>query len=240
MKNPLSMLKVLTSFVRLVRDPNRLNEVFELANEVADPEAARPMVGAIADDPAGARALSERHRLGALDVDTLRKLPPGAFGRAFADHMIANRLDPGAIPTRAADDELSFVLAHLYETHDIWHVATGFSVDVAGELGLQAFYLAQLPGRLAPWILAAGILNTLLYQPTEWRPRLDAITRGWLLGKRSRPLFGVPWDELWDAGLDDVRTRLNLRVAEVDEEMSRTAPTGKQAANAVHEGRSAP
>jgi ubiquinone biosynthesis protein Coq4 len=34
-----------------------------------------------------------------------------------------------------------------YETHDIWHVVTGFHTDVAGELGLQAFYLAQFPGR---------------------------------------------------------------------------------------------
>ncbi len=227
MRNPLSVLKALVSFVRLVRDPNRLNEVFNLANQIADPKAARPMADAIAEDELGARALRERHRLGRIDLAELQSLPAGTLGRAFAEHMLSNGLDPAAIPTRNASDELEFVLAHLYESHDIWHVVTGLGVDVAGELGLQAFYMAQMPARLSPLILTAGVLNTLLYQPNEWHVRLDAITRGWILGKRARPLFGVRWDDHWAKPLDVIRKRFSVGVPTVDTVIVETSSRSK-------------
>ena len=37
----------------------------------------------------------------------------------------------------------SFVSHRLHETHDIIHVLTGFGTDLVGEMGLQAFALAQ-------------------------------------------------------------------------------------------------
>jgi ubiquinone biosynthesis protein Coq4 len=40
----------------------------------------------------------------------------------------------------------------------VWHVATGFSTDIAGELGLEAFYAAQLP----PVRLERGHMDFLL------------------------------------------------------------------------------
>ena len=59
---------------------------------------------------------------------------------------------------------------------------TGYKTDVAGELGLQAFYAAQAPGGL-PWmLLAMGFLNTALYAMNEREARFEAIARGWEMG----------------------------------------------------------
>jgi ubiquinone biosynthesis protein Coq4 len=167
------------------------------------------MADGVRSDSACAQALAERPRL-ALDLKQLRHLPEGTLGRVFADNMIAQGLDPSAIPSLPAGDELEFVRAHLYETHDVWHAVTGFGTDVAGELGLQAFYMAQLVGRLPTAILAAGLLNTLIFQPEERQVRMDAIARGWQLGRRARPLFGVRWDKLWLSPIDEVRRALGL------------------------------
>lgn len=212
---PLQTLQAARAFVRIARNPSRLDEVFNLSDGVVDPETMRAMAEHVRDDAGGASALVERPHVH-LDLATLRALPEGTLGRVYAELMIGNGLDPKDIPTLPARDEHEYIRAHLYETHDLWHAATGFATDVAGELGLQAFYAAQLPGRL-PWaILAAGFLNTLLFAYDDRDRRLGAIARGWQLGRRSRPLFGARWDELYALPLAEVRARLGLDVDGVD------------------------
>lgn len=196
--------------VRLFLDPRRLDEVFRLEEVLADERVQGEVMETVRRDERGRAALVERPRLGAIDLERLRALPEGTLGRAFADFLDARGLRPGAIPTRAADDEESYARAHLYETHDIWHVAAGFDVDVAGELGLQAFYLAQLPVALPPWIIAGGLLHALFFARRDFVPRIEAVVRGFRMGRSARPLFGTRWDELWNEPLDEVRARAGL------------------------------
>jgi ubiquinone biosynthesis protein COQ4 len=124
--------------------------------------------------------------------------------------MRRHGLDPSALPTHPVKDDGSFIEAHLRETHDVWHVVTGFEPDVAGELGLQAFYLAQFPNHVAMAILTAGMLNTLIYGFEDSAARMTQIARGWLLGRKARPFFGTDWKQLWATPLSEVRTRLGL------------------------------
>jgi ubiquinone biosynthesis protein Coq4 len=195
--------------VRLVRDPSRLDAIIAVARNVVSPDFLRSIVDELSRQEVPAQALAERPRL-QIDLDCLARLPRGTLGRAFADHMRARGLDPAALPRMEANDPLSFVRAHLFETHDVWHVVTGFDTDVAGELGLQAFYMAQLPARFAPLLLVAGLANTLLYSWPDRTRRMDEIARGWRLGRGARPFFGVPWAALWSEPLEDVRARLGV------------------------------
>jgi ubiquinone biosynthesis protein Coq4 len=152
----------------------------------------------------------ERRRLGPVDLDRLALLPPGTLGRTFAEFMRARGLDPKSLPRHDDWDEPSFVHAHLYETHDVWHVVTGFDTDVAGELGVQAFYSAQLDGALPRYLLIGGLIQARVWQPEDWARRLDAIARGWTLGKRASALFGRPWDDLWSEPIDEIRATLGI------------------------------
>jgi ubiquinone biosynthesis protein Coq4 len=203
--------RALYSFVDLVKHPEHLDRVFEISEALVQQrvEVLANMREHFAKTPTGAEALSEKARL-RVDLGALSKLPAGTFGRTFADHMRRNGLDPAAIPTLPAGDELAFLRAHLYETHDVWHAVTGFDTDVAGELGLQAFYAAQAPGGLPLMLLAMGFLNTALYSMDDRERRLDAIARGWEMGRRAQPLFGVRWDRLWERPVDEVRRTLGV------------------------------
>ena len=205
--------------LRLIRDPGQLNEVFALADSIQGVDAGviRQMADGFRRHSDGARALRERPRLQLPPLAVLAALPAGTVGRAFADYLSRNGIDPSALPRRPSPDELSYVRAHLFETHDLWHVATGFETDVAGELGLQAFYLAQAEGRLPLAILAIGILNTAGWAFGERQARFDAIARGWLLGKRARPLFGLIWSERWSQPLAELRAELGLSLTDVDQ-----------------------
>jgi ubiquinone biosynthesis protein Coq4 len=218
MRNPLQTAKAVTAFVRLTLDMGRLNEVFTLGDGLVEDDVMRAMADSGRRDPVGAAALDNRWHVH-LDLAALRALPDGTLGREYARMMDDNGLDPQSIPTLSDATEMEYVRAHLYETHDLWHVATGFATDVAGELGLQAFYQAQLPGKLPAAILASGFLNTLLFNFGDRDRRIGEIARGWLLGRRSRPLFGVRWNDYFALPLDEVRRRLGLDVKAVDAEL---------------------
>jgi ubiquinone biosynthesis protein COQ4 len=225
--HPLRTAKALYSLARLVKNPDRLGEVFELSDALATREAMAPIVSGIASDPFVSQALEERRRL-RIDLRSLRTLPKGTLGRAFAEHMDAAGLDPGALPDLASEDAIGFFRAHLYETHDVWHVVTGFGVDWRAELGLQAFYIAQIPGPLPLLLVAVGFVRSALYEPEATLPFLEEVVRGFRMGRAARPLFGVRWDELWDVPLAEVRTRLG--VTEEDAQAGRVAALCAQAA----------
>ena len=127
-----------------------------------------------------------------------------------SNELARRNLDPSALPTLEANDDSGYLRAHLYETHDIWHAVTGFRTDVAGELGLQAFNLAQFPSRLAVGLLAMGLLNAVIFHFDETERRMAQITRGWAMGKLARPLFGTEWASMWGQKMDDVRRDLGI------------------------------
>jgi ubiquinone biosynthesis protein Coq4 len=196
--------------VTLARDPGRLDVVFGLRDSLDDRAQIERNLSRLRANPYYRDVIATKRRLPRIDLAQLARLPEGTLGRTFADEMRALGLDPAAIPHLSSDDEGAYIAAHLYETHDVWHTITGFATDIPGELGLQAFYAAQLPGPLPIAILSAGLLNTLLYGMDDREARMEAITQGWLLGRRAKPLFGRAWDELWTRPLDEVRAELGL------------------------------
>ena len=209
MKNPLVLLQLVKAAVRVVRKPERLDEVIGIADRLGQMASFQPIVDHLAASPEGAAALVDRPRV-AIDLPALRALPAGTFGREAARFLDARGLDPADLPHREAADGPSWLRAHLFESHDLWHVVTGFDTDVAGEAGLQAFYLAQIPSRLATVLLSLIFLNTTIYAFDDRARRVDAIVRGWQLGRAARPLLGVRWAELWAVPLVEVQARLGL------------------------------
>jgi ubiquinone biosynthesis protein Coq4 len=203
-------LFALVSGVRLFLDPSRLDQVFALERALYTPRVQRDLVARLRQDARTAGLVSARRPVGLPSLATLRAQRRGTLGRAFADYCDANHLDPANLPERPIFDDGSFVVGHLYATHDIWHVVTGFAPDVAGEVGLQAFYFAQLPSPLAWWIVVGGLVNALLLRRDDLVGRLASVGRGWILGKRCAPLFGIDWSARLGERLDDVRAGLGL------------------------------
>jgi ubiquinone biosynthesis protein Coq4 len=211
------MIKLLRAFAAVARDPHDLDQVFALADAGLRADAGRfdQILASVRAHEQGARALRERPRIGQPSLAELEACPPGSLGRAYAAHLRANGLDPAKLPVRPAHDERSYFLPHIIETHDVWHVVTGFGTDVAGELGLMAFYAAQSPGRVPLVILTAGLVSTIRTGMADKDRRFDAIAAGWLLGKRARPLFGACWSRLWPVPLAEVRRRFAVDPASV-------------------------
>jgi ubiquinone biosynthesis protein COQ4 len=210
-KNPFKMLRMLKGFWVLSQNPNRLDQVFEIADTGENQAVLQEVATWVAQDPDAERSLREMPRIGSLSLDELEKNPEGSLGREFALHMRKNGLDPAAIPVpEIGANRLRYVKAHLRETHDVWHVVTGMGTDVAGEIGLQAFYLAQLPSRLSAMLIAMGFLHVASVNPGARDAMMSEVVRGWAIGKRAKMFFGVDWKAYWARPLSEVRDMLRV------------------------------
>ena len=111
-----------------------------------------------------------------------------------------------------ANDPTEYVRAHFFEAHDIWHVVTGFDTSVDGEMGLQAFGIAQYPVALNSLNIAAGVINMAFFAPNHRVSRMEQIVKGWQMGRRAKPFFGIAWSRLWNEPLEKVRQDLGIQV----------------------------
>lgn len=213
-------LKPLYFFFRLARDPSQLDRVFQIRDSANDPKMTRAIYERLGREPVAKAAFEKRTRLGPVTREELMALPEGSLGREYAEFMTRHGLDPAAIPSVEDDGATEYMRAHLYETHDLWHVVTGFGPDPAGEAGLQAVYAAQLPGMLPAALVSALLLNAAIERSSvKTKERFDAVARGWELGQSAKLLFGYPWRERFATPLAEVRREL-----EVDASLSRPRP----------------
>ncbi|WAS90882.1 Coq4 family protein [Nannocystis punicea] len=208
MRKIVGLIRFASTYVRLVRDTNRLDLVFALADSVDESPALQRMLARPEVKAYLARPLPPLQ----LKLEDLRALPEGSLGREFARFLDQRELDPAGVYHSALDTpgDAMQMKRHLERSHDLWHTVLGFDTDVAGELGLQAFYIAQLQSPLGHLLLSAGLLNGMLFDHEDGDRRLEAITRGWRLGKSTRPLFGADWAAMLTWPIEQVRSHFGI------------------------------
>lgn len=198
----------------LEREQDNIQQVFEIADALpghavvfAAWRLRRSAFGRrlLTERPDMTRILSDRARLAAM--------PEGSLAAGYLRFMDSERLDARALAVAdcavrrseygPSGDE-AYVWEHIRDTHDLWHVVTGFHGDLIGEPALQAFMCAQLghPGS------AALALLVFAKAPPGVRPRL---IEGFMMGLRARALLGQDWESLLPVPLADVRRRLRVK-----------------------------
>ena len=202
-------LRIVVSLLRLVRDPGQTDLVFDIADRLYSLGAFGDAKFRLESDPDSLKLIRERRLIEKMDLDQLLKCPPGSLGHAFATHMKALGFDPEFFRKREIDSDIAFIVMRLRQSHDLWHVVTGFKTDVPGEIALQAFTLAYLALPL-PAILVAGSLLRAALTNDKLGEKADAVSRGTSLGLRARGLFSYDWEANWSKPLEDVRRELNL------------------------------
>jgi ubiquinone biosynthesis protein COQ4 len=191
----------------LARDPGRLDRVFDLG-EALNASRIPEVLDRIAADPAGKRLLDERPRIDTthVDFDALRALPDGTLGREYTRFLDANGISPDVFqpPTTVKDDRVAYVMLRIRQTHDLWHVLTGYTPDVAGEVLLQAFTYAQLGAPSALAITIVGALRHGRKAPRFGRRLVIALRRG----KRAKKLATFYWEDHWAESVAELRAKL--------------------------------
>ena len=170
-------------------------------------------------DAAGTRALPEieaqlgpvRGYMPVIDVDYLRNLPVGSFGRAYVDFLDANGISPLVISPELAGEVRRNTFAVRYvATHDMFHTVLGFDTSLPGEAGVYAFAAEQKYSSRNELLLRSARVVYTLRKPWQWRQIRDAIRLGRALGRRARMLLAFRFEEHWERPLAELRELLGI------------------------------
>jgi len=207
-------LRSLYATFKLAKNPNETKYVFMMGDAQDDIAEGERALGRISDPflSPGLEAMwrqqfSPEH----YNVDDLLELPVDTLGGAYARHMRAHNLRPDFYAEQTPRHRTNYLRMRIRQTHDIWHMLTGFGTDEFGEVGLQGFYFAQFTNGQSALIGAGAMLKSLLRgRFGDLEKHVDAFCEGYVAGKRAESLLEVKWEELWGERLDDVRKRYRI------------------------------
>jgi ubiquinone biosynthesis protein COQ4 len=201
---------------RLLADKEDTGQVFEIFAALAGDSAQKGYQRLLAT-PGGGRLAYERVELAPrlMDDAWLDSFAPGTVGAAYRDFVRSENLSAEGLAEisrqrRGGGGEVRHPYAwfgrRIRDSHDIWHILSGYHRDGLGESCLVAFSYAQT-GSLG-WALIA--LGAALKAD---RARRKAIWQGYRRGAAARWLSGEDYEQLLAEPLDTARRRLNLTPA---------------------------
>jgi ubiquinone biosynthesis protein COQ4 len=206
-------LRALRALRELARDPDDLPKVFEIVDNLPGRSPERVLARMRATE-SGRRLLLAKPDLPARLADraALFALPAETLGHAYAAFAERAGITPqgivdaslaGGVADPGEPPDLRFSGERLRDTHDLWHVVTGYGTDVAGEVALLAFSYAQTRH---PGIAAICGFTYLHFVPQLNELMRDAYRRG----QSAAWLPAVEWEQLLALPLDEVRARLRI------------------------------
>ncbi|ERT07229.1 hypothetical protein M595_2778 [Lyngbya aestuarii BL J] len=202
-------------FINLLRDPGQTESVHDIEDGLRQAKYTQVAIEYIQSQPGVKPLVEERYLAPPPNLDSLLELPSNSLGYTYASYLTKEGFDPNFYRTLNIEDDTTYIMLRLRQTHDIWHLITGFSTDVVGELGLQAFILAQTRRPMAIVLLAGGLLRALIKSPEEMEKLLDRIAVGYRMGAKAKPFLAQKWEENWEKPISQWRRELGVELAEV-------------------------
>jgi ubiquinone biosynthesis protein COQ4 len=208
-------VKALRAARALLADPDDLPQVFTLLEALSGHTLER-IERRLCEGASGRALLAGRPDVVdyLADRDALRRLPSGSLGRAYLEFVesenitaegIRDAAERGMSTEAELPPNLAYVHARLRDTHDLWHVVTGYKGDVLGEVALLAFTLAQTKNPGVFLIVSLGLYKTI-GAPTA----RAVIVEGFRRGLRAAWLPEQEWEAMLALPVEEVREKLRV------------------------------
>ena len=193
----------------LSRDSGRLDQVLAL-NVSVNLGTAQRGVRELAQTEEGRALFEKRPRIdsASVDLEALARLPDGTLGREYIRFLNDNKITPDVfcdIP-EVGDERAAYLVMRLRQTHDLWHVVTGYKPNVEGEILLQAFTFGQTKAPSAALITSLGTARHFALRPSHYRRVREAYQKG----LRARSLATFPWEQHWEKTVAEVSALLGI------------------------------
>ncbi len=202
---------------KLMNDGDDTTQVFRIMRALNVGNAPINYAKIIAT-PEGGRMAYERVELAQRFSDRgfVDGFAAGTVGAAYRDFLDSTGYSADGLVevSKVIHEDM---LAHPYawfgrrirDTHDIWHVMTGYKADESlGEAALVAFSYAQVGGLGWAFIGGAaalksiGVTGNMLFAKAVWE--------GYRRGKKAKWLAGEDYEKLLHEPIDAARARLGL------------------------------
>lgn len=207
---------------RLLADKDDTVQVFEIMRALNGP-ATRDGYLRLLRTAQGGRIAYERREIDELLMDraTLATYPPGSVAAHYLAFTEAGRISAdglAAVSRQVRADGIDMIHPvawfgrRVRDTHDLWHILTGYDLSGLGEACLVAFSYAQT--RALGWA-AIGLGATLVAARQPGQPYARAIVEGYRRGTAAAWLPGQDYEAMLAEPLEAVRERLGLRAPAV-------------------------
>jgi ubiquinone biosynthesis protein COQ4 len=201
---------------RLLTDKEDTGQVFEIMRALNGDANARNYARLLGTW-AGGRIAYERVELAPrlMDDSWLDGFAAGTVGAAYRDFVRSENISAEGLAEISRQRQSPVEEAHPFawfgrrtrDSHDLWHILSGYHRDGLGEACLVAFSFAQT--RALGWaLIALGAGLRALAAGAQLRAR--AIWQGYQRGRAAGWLPGEDYVELMSESLETARRRLNI------------------------------
>lgn len=214
-------LKAWRHFRNLVADKEDTEQVFHILEALRD----NRFIGAtqaFAATPVGRRVMADGEYLPDLldDHAALRRMPQGSLAHAYCDFMEREGLTAAGLVAEEQkfhcgqpkfDDQLQRYGNRLRDTHDLFHVLTGYGRDALGEQCVLAFSYSQTPSWGTLFIAYAGAREIRKGLGARY-PVYAAVREGQRHGRLAAQIAHQDISVILAEPVDALRARLNIKV----------------------------
>jgi ubiquinone biosynthesis protein COQ4 len=212
-------LKAWTHMQKLIADKEDTEQVFHIIEALNGRSFERNFY-AFAATPVGQKLLAEKPYLPPLldDHSWIRELPAGTVGRAYVEFMEREGLSAQGLvdeslkfrsKAREHDDDMQWYGNRLRDTHDLFHVLSGYNRDALGEASLLAFTYSQQPGLGVLFISFMGCRTIAKHAPKDARI-MDCFREGKRNGAAAQKIIEQDIIALLHEPLEAARARLGI------------------------------
>jgi len=212
-------LKAWRHMQRLIANKEDTEQVFQII-EALNGRSFEKNFKAFINSPEGPELLRARQYLPPLldDHSWIEKLPEETVGRAYIAFMRREGLSAQGLVeesekfrsrAREFDDDYLWYANRLRDTHDLFHVLTGYNRDALGEASLLAFTYSQNPGRGVLFISFMGCRTIAKRAPKEARI-MDCFREGKRNGAMAQKITRQDIIALMHEPLEAARARLGI------------------------------
>lgn len=204
---------------RLIADKEDTEQVFHIIEALNGDSTRRDFLRFIKSE-AGRELLEKRIFLPDIldDHIPLWDLPEGTVGRTYVTFMereglTAHGLVEESLNNRkhgeSFDDDLLWYMNRLRDTHDMYHILTGYGRDALGEAALLGYTHSQHGGLGVSFIAYMGQREIAKVAPREARVK-DVLAEARRNGKAAKRIIEQDIISLLEKPLDEVRAELNI------------------------------
>ncbi|WP_252257697.1 ubiquinone biosynthesis protein COQ4 [Erythrobacter aurantius] len=211
--------KVLRHFAKLVEDKEDTEQVFHIIEATKGRKSHRQAWDFIRS-PEGQRFLRDEVDIPAMLDDHARwaDLPENSVGKHYMAFMKREGLSAAGLvaeshkwapPESRPDDLTEWYFNRLRDTHDLFHVLTGYGRDALGEACLLGFSYSQNHNKGILFIAYAGARQIKKVTGTA-APLFSAVREGQRLGKAAAKLAHMDVEAVMREDIDAARARLGI------------------------------
>jgi ubiquinone biosynthesis protein COQ4 len=204
----------------------RVEDSFLLANNLRNSPQMQRCVARLMQDPDSRELIQSRQLHIRRSPEELALFGPGTLGQIYYEVIrhegLSYTYGPDSEYFNNLETEADYVNYRVFCTHDFYHIVSGFSLDIFGEIGARSLLVAQCgypPMALTDVVnlLSSWLANDIVSGEDHDSDgelsevyMLEVMALSIRMAKACKPLFGTDWDALLGLPLDQVRNRLKI------------------------------